>query len=370
MLVTGGAGFIGSNFIRFWSGRHPEDHITNLDRLTYAGNLENLVEVEGRTSYKFVHGDICDGKLIEELFQAEGFDCVVHFAAESHVDRSILGPEVFIHTNVQGTFTLLEAARRWWFPPERRQKGRSGRLPGHPASVPKGFCFLQVSTDEVFGSLTAGDGAATEASPYAPNSPYAASKAAADHLVRSYQRTYGVPAVITNCSNNFGPYQFPEKLIPLVIHKAIHGEPIPVYGEGKNVRDWIYVDDHCLALETVLDRGLVGERYNVGGGNQWQNIDVVHMICDRLDEKLGSAAPPRRSLIQFVDDRPGHDLRYAMDISKISRELHWRPQKTLETGLSSTIDWYLEHSDWVQRITTGDYQNYFQKQYGSRLSPR
>ena len=350
LLVTGGAGFIGSNFIRYWLTHHSEDRVVNLDKLTYAGNLENLKDIERHPAYKFVQGDICDAGLLDELFESEEINFVAHFAAESHVDRSILGPETFIRTNVHGTFTLLEAVRRYW---------KSG--------VNEEYRFLHISSDEVYGSLGTDDLPATEASPYAPNSPYAASKAAADHLVRAYHRTYGLPAIITNCSNNYGPYQFPEKLIPLTIHQAIKGEPIPVYGDGGNTRDWLYVEDHCAALEAVMERGRIGERYNVGGGNQLRNIDVVHLICNLLDERLDRLASPRRSLVRLVEDRPGHDRRYAMDNSKISRELKWRPQEAFETGLVKTMDWYLRNLTWVRRVMTGEYQGYFAAQYGSRL---
>ena len=356
MLVTGGAGFIGSNFIRFWVGRHPQDRITNLDKLTYAGNVENVKEVESHPSYQFVQGDMCDAALVRELFHAEKIDTVVHFAAETHVDRSILGPEEFIRTNVHGTFTLLEAARDYWLAESSR--------------ATEARRFLHVSTDEVYGSLGPEEPPFRETTPYAPNSPYAASKAAADHLVRAYHHTYGLPAIITNCSNNYGRYQFPEKLIPLTIQQAIKKEPIPLYGDGGNVRDWVYVEDHCAALEAVLERGTTGGTYNIGGGSQWRNIDLVNLICDLLDEKLGSRSSPRRSLVTLVQDRPGHDRRYAMDISKISQQLGWRPRESLETGIAKTIDWYLSHQDWVERVMTGEYRKYFASQYGSRLGTK
>jgi len=353
ILVTGGAGFIGANFVRFWIKRHPEDRITNLDKLTYAGNVENLKEIESFAQYKFVHGDICDSELVRRVFHAEEVDTVVHFAAESHVDRSILAPDSFIRTNVHGTFTLLEAARICWLP----QTSPTVEEPR----------FLHVSTDEVYGSLGPEDPPFHEAARYMPNSPYSASKAAADHLVRAYHHTYGLPAIITNGSNNYGPYQFPEKLIPLTIQQAIKGEPIPVYGTGENIRDWIYIRDHCSGLEAVLERGKIGETYNLGGGNQWRNIDLVETICDLLDKKLGARTSPRRSLIRFVEDRPGHDLRYAMDISKITRELGWRPRETLATGIAKTVGWYLDHQEWVQRVIAGGYRDYFDTQYGVRL---
>ncbi len=351
MLVTGGAGFIGSNFIRFWIGRHPEDALTNLDKLTYAGNLENLKDVESQPSYSFVRGDICDASLVQQLFKDQRIDTVVHFAAESHVDRSILGPGDFVRTNVQGTFTLLEAARQSW-----------------AATASETCRFLHVSTDEVYGSLGSDEPAFKETTPYAPNSPYSASKAASDHLVRAYYHTYGVPALVTNCSNNYGPYQFPEKLIPLVIRQALAWQPIPVYGDGGNVRDWLYVEDHCAALEVVLEKAKIGETYNIGGGNQWKNIDLVNLICDLLDQKVGRRHSPRRSLIQLVQDRPGHDRRYAMDAAKISRELGWCPRENLSTGIAKTINWCLSHRDWLERVIKGEYQRYFENQYGARLA--
>ncbi|MGH7832253.1 MAG: dTDP-glucose 4,6-dehydratase, partial [Candidatus Binatia bacterium] len=353
ILVTGGCGFIGSNFIRYWLSRRPADRIVNLDKLTYAGNRDSVTDIEAHPSYRFVLGDVCDAALVQSLFREERIDTVVHFAAESHVDRSILGPQEFIRTNVTGTFTLLEAARREWKEPGATAEGR----------------FLHVSTDEVFGSLAPGDPPFTENHPYSPRSPYSASKAAADHLVRAYQHTYGLPALVTNCSNNYGPYQFPEKLIPLAIRQAVKGEPIPVYGQGENVRDWVYIADHCAALEAVLGRGKVGETYNIGGQNQWKNIELVTYLCDLIDEKLGVTAEPRRSLIQFVADRPGHDLRYAMDISKITGKLGWKPEESLRTGLAKTVDWYLNHQDWVERVATREYESYFDAQYGSRLGP-
>jgi dTDP-glucose 4,6-dehydratase len=360
ILVTGGAGFIGSNFVRFWLKKHPQDRIVNLDKLTYAGNLENLKEIETHPSYRFVAGDVCDFVLVDKLFQEEEINSVVHFAAESHVDRSILGPAEFIRTNVNGTFTLLDAARLHW---------RSHETMSGTDRAPTAGCrFLHVSTDEVYGSLGLQDPAFTESTPYGPRSPYSASKAASDHLVNAYGHTFGLPITITNCSNNYGPYQFPEKLIPLTIQRAIKGETIPVYGAGENVRDWIYVEDHCRALEAVLERGQTGQTYNVGGGNQWRNIDLVELICDQLDGKLGGSDSPRRSLVRFVQDRPGHDLRYAMDSSKIRRELGWTPDEPIQTGIAKTIDWYLAHQDWIEHVTTGEYKSYFESQYGARLS--
>jgi dTDP-glucose 4,6-dehydratase len=349
ILITGGCGFIGSNFVRYWLGRRPDDRIVNLDNLTYAGNRANLRDAEAHPGYRFVLGDICDAALVQALIREERIDTIVHFAAESHVDRSILGPQEFIRTNVTGTFTLLDAARAVW---------KNGTEQNR---------FLHVSTDEVFGSLAPGDPPFSENHPYSPRSPYSASKAAADHLVRAYHHTYGLPALITNCSNNYGPYQFPEKLIPLAIRQAIKGEPIPVYGKGENVRDWVYVGDHCAALEAALEGGRIGETYNIGGQNQWTNFELVAYLCDLIDEKLGATTKPRRSLIRFVEDRPGHDLRYAMDISKISRELGWRPEESLQSGLAKTVDWYLSHREWVETAATREYEGYFDAQYGSRL---
>jgi len=362
ILVTGGGGFIGSNFVRFWSRRHLQDRLVCLDKLTYAGNLENLKEIDLHVSHRFVRGDICDSALVGRLFHEERIDTVVHFAAESHVDRSILGPEEFIRTNIHGTFTLLEAARCQW------GLERAGVRTGAPDEAEVDRRFLHVSTDEVYGSLGSDDHPCVEGAPYAPRSPYSASKAAADHLANAYHHTFNLPLLITNCSNNYGPYQFPEKLIPLAIQRATQGKPIPIYGEGKNVRDWIYVEDHCAALEAVLERGRIGETYNIGGGNQWRNLDLVKLICDQIDARLGSDRYPRRSLIELVQDRPGHDLRYAMNTSKIRRELGWKPSEHVESGVMKTIDWYLEHKPWVERVMSGEYQNYFQAQYGSRLS--
>ena len=352
ILVTGGAGFIGSNFIHYWLRQHPEDRITNLDKLTYAGNVDNLKDIQSHPSYDFVRGDICDGALVGQLFEAKAFTTVVHFAAESHVDRSILGPDDFMRTNIQGTFTLLQAARAHW-----------------PGAVSNGelFRFLHVSTDEVFGSLGPEDPPFNETTRYAPNSPYSASKAASDHLTRAYFHTYGVPTLITNASNNYGPFQFPEKLIPLVLQRAMTGQSIPVYGDGENVRDWLYVEDHCRALEAVLERGRVGEAYNIGGGNQWKNIELVNLICDLLEQRLKPQLASYGSLVTLVEDRPGHDRRYATDTSKIARELGWCPQENLESGLAKTIDWYLTHQDWVKRVNTGEYRKYLAAQYGTRL---
>jgi len=348
ILVTGGAGFIGSNFINTFMAGNPGCRVVNLDILTYAGNLKNLIGVEKNPHYRFERGDICDAPLVARLLAGERIEAVVHFAAESHVDRSISGPEIFVRTNVLGTQTLLEESRKHW---------KSGMV--------QDFRFLQVSTDEVYGSLGA-TGYFTEDTPLAPNSPYSASKAGADFLVRAYHETFGLPTLNTRCSNNYGPYHFPEKLIPLMIHNIINKRPLPVYGDGKNVRDWLHVKDHSLAIETVLKRGQVGGVYNIGGHNEWKNIDIVNLVCDLLDGKLGRPAGENRKLITFVKDRPGHDRRYAIDAGLISRELGWTPSYTFETGIAETIDWYLAHPDWVSEVTSGAYRDYYQKMYGSR----
>ena len=352
ILVTGGAGFIGSNFVLEWlaAGRSP---LVNLDKLTYAGNPENLASVEQSTTYTFVHGDICDAALVARLMEEHRPRAVVHFAAESHVDRSILGPEAFLRTNVDGTFTLLQAARTYYGTLEGAERDR--------------FRFLHVSTDEVYGTLAPDDPAFHEETPYAPNSPYAASKAASDHLVRAWVHTYGLPAMITNCSNNYGPHQFPEKLIPLMIANALKGKPLPVYGDGLQIRDWLYVVDHCRALMTVLERGRVGETYNVGGGNQRSNLDVVTTLCALLDEMVPqSAFKPHSQLITYVADRPGHDRRYAIDARKLESELGWVAQESFETGLRKTVEWYLANPAWVKHVTSGSYQNWVKQNYGDR----
>ncbi len=345
LLVTGGAGFIGSNFVRYWLQQHPNDRVVNLDALTYAGNLENLTEIQDRPNYRFVHGDIGDRALVEQLFRDEAIDTVVNFAAESHVDRSILGPDAFIQTNINGTFNLLEVARAAW---------------GQDAEERR---FLHVSTDEVYGSLAPSDAPFTETHAYAPNSPYSASKASSDHLVRAYHHTYGLPVLTTNCSNNYGPYQFPEKLIPLVILNALEGKSLPIYGDGKNIRDWLYVEDHCSGIEAVLLRGRVGEVYNIGGNNEWTNIDIVSLICDRLDQ-LKPGPQPYRELITYVRDRPGHDRRYAIDSSKMQAELGWSPAHRFETGIEATLAWYLSNLVWCDRVRSGAYREYLVTQYG------
>ena len=350
ILVTGGAGFIGSNFIlqRIEQGSAS---IVNLDKLTYAGNLRNLETITSQKRYEFVHADVADRSLVRGLLEHQQPRAVVHFAAESHVDRSISGPDAFVRTNVDGTFALLEEVRTYW-----------GGLGGQDSSA---FRFLHVSTDEVYGSLGAEDPPFSEKTPYAPNSPYAASKAASDHFVRAYHHTYGLPTLTTNCSNNYGRFQFPEKLIPLIILNARDGKPLPVYGDGQNVRDWLYVEDHCEAIATVLTRGRVGQTYNVGGWNEKRNIDIVQTICDIVDEMAGSRGSPRRSLVTFVKDRPGHDRRYAMDATKIERELGWRPKETFETAIRKTVRWYLEHEEWVRDVTSGCYRQWIETHYSS-----
>lgn len=341
VLVTGGAGFIGSNFIHS-ALKNTDANIINLDKLTYAGNLDSLCDVENDPRYTFVLGDICNKEIVEKIFAEYQPDAVVHFAAESHVDRSIDGPAAFIETNINGTFVLLESARKYF---------RS--LEGDARNA---FRFLHVSTDEVYGSLGE-TGYFTEATPYAPNSPYSASKASSDHLVRSYYHTYGLPVLITNCSNNYGPYHFPEKLIPLMILNALEGKSLPVYGTGQNVRDWLYVEDHCRAILTVLKKGVPGEKYNIGGHNEKTNMSIVHTLCDILDGKSPRGdGKSYREQITFVKDRPGHDMRYAIDASKIQRELGWVPLETFETGIVKTVDWYLTNSDWCKRVTDGSYR--------------
>lgn len=349
IVITGGAGFIGSNFVHHWCENYPEDRVIVLDALTYAGNLNNLATLKDRKNFRFLQGDICDRALVDQLFAGENIDTVAHFAAESHVDRSILGPGAFVQTNVVGTFTLLESFRQHW-------------LSNHQ---PDNYRFLHVSTDEVYGSLGVDDPAFTETTPYAPNSPYSASKAGSDHLARAYFHTYGMPTIITNCSNNYGSYHFPEKLIPLMCINILLGKPLPVYGDGQNVRDWLYVRDHCQALDTVIHKGKAGETYNIGGNNEVKNIDLVRMLCELMDE-LAPDLPvkPARNLITFVKDRPGHDRRYAIDASKIRTELGWQPQETVEGGLRKTIQWYLDNRDWWQPLLSKEYQEYYGKVYG------
>jgi dTDP-glucose 4,6-dehydratase len=348
ILVTGGAGFIGSNFVLDWL-RQSDEPVVNLDALTYAGNPENLASLEGDGRHIFVKGDICDRALVDSLLAAHEPRAIVHFAAESHVDRSISGPGAFMRTNVDGTFTLLEAARAYW-----------SALEGE---VKAGFRFHHVSTDEVYGSLKADDPPFAETNPYEPNSPYSASKAASDHLVRAWHHTYGLPVVTTNCSNNYGPYHFPEKLIPLMIVNALAGKPLPVYGDGQQIRDWLYVTDHCSGIRAVLAGGRLGETYNIGGWNEQANIDIVRIVCALLDELRPDPAGKYERLITYVKDRPGHDRRYAIDARKIERELGWRPAETFETGIRKTVQWYLDHPDWVARVQSGAYRDWISQQY-------
>jgi dTDP-glucose 4,6-dehydratase len=351
ILVTGGAGFIGANFVLDWLATSDEP-VINLDALTYAGNRETLAPLEGDASHLFVHGDICDRALVERLFAEHKPRAVVHFAAESHVDRSIHGPGAFVRTNVDGTFTLLEAARAHW-----------GAL---PAGEREAFRFLHVSTDEVYGSLGPNDPAFTETKAYEPNSPYSASKAASDHLVRAWHHTYGLPVLTTNCSNNYGPYQFPEKLIPLMIVNALAGKPLPIYGDGQNVRDWLYVGDHCSAIREVLARGRLGETYNVGGWNEMANLEIVHTLCALLDELRPSAAGSYARLVTYVKDRPGHDRRYAIDARKIERELGWRPAETFQSGIRKTVQWYLDNPGWIANVQSGAYRDWVARNYAGR----
>ena len=357
ILVTGAAGFIGSNFVLEWL-RATGEPVVSLDALTYAGNLENLASLEGDARHHFVRGDITDRALVDSLLARHRPRAIVHFAAESHVDRSIHGPEAFLRTNIHGTFVLLEAARHYW------ASLRADAPEAHAA-----FRFLHVSTDEVYGSLAADDPAFTETHPYQPNSPYSASKAASDHLVRAWHHTYGLPVLTTNCSNNYGPFQFPEKLIPLVITRALRGEPLPVYGDGMNVRDWLYVTDHCEAIRMVLERGRLGETYNIGGWNEKSNIEIVRTVCALLDEMQPDSVGPRERLITFVTDRPGHDRRYAIDARKIADEIGWRPAETFETGIRRTVRWYLDHAGWVEGVLSGRYQDWVQSHYADRDTP-
>ena len=348
ILVTGGAGFIGSNFVRDWLAQSDEP-VVNLDALTYAGNLENLASLEQDAHHIFEQGDIGDRDKVDALLATHRPRAIVHFAAESHVDRSIQGPGAFIRTNVEGTFTLLEAARQYWS--------------ALPAGEKAAFRFLHVSTDEVYGSLGPTDPAFTETKAFEPNSPYSASKAASDHLVRAWFHTYGMPTLTTHCSNNYGPYHFPEKLIPLMIVNALAGKPLPIYGDGQNVRDWLYVGDHCSAIRAVLQKGQPGETYNIGGWNEKTNIEIVQAICALLDTWAPNSAGSYARLITFVKDRPGHDRRYAIDARKIERELGWRPAETFETGIEKTVRWYLENATWVAHVQNGSYRDWVQKQY-------
>ncbi|NJB72653.1 dTDP-glucose 4,6-dehydratase [Saonia flava] len=344
ILITGGAGFIGSHTVRRFVNTYPDYHIYNLDALTYAGNLENLIDIEDKKNYTFIQGDIRNEKYINDIFNEYRFDSVIHLAAESHVDRSINDPLAFAKTNVLGTMVLLNAFLSLWKGDWEEKR------------------FYHISTDEVYGSLGE-TGQFTEITAYDPNSPYSASKASSDHFVRAYGETYGLPYVITNCSNNYGPNQFPEKLIPLFINNIIHNKPLPVYGEGINTRDWLYVIDHAMAIDLVFHKGMIKETYNIGGFNEWKNIDLVKMLCKQMDEKLGRKKGRGEELITYIKDRPGHDLRYAIDATKINKELGWSPTVTFEEGLSQTIDWYLNNTDWLKNVTSGAYQNYYKAQY-------
>ena len=351
LFVTGGAGFIGSNFVLSAVAEHGEQAV-NLDKLGYAGSLRNVAALEGDARHVFMRGDICDRELVRQLLARHRPRAIVHFAAESHVDRSIHDPGEFVQTNVVGTYSMLEEARSYWSALDPAEK--------------QGFRFLHVSTDEVFGSLGADDAPFTEKSHYAPNSPYSASKAAADHLVRAYHHTYGLPALISNCSNNYGPFQLPEKLIPLLIHNALDGQALPVYGDGKNVRDWLYVEDHCNALRTLLERGAAGETYNIGGKCEKTNLEVVDAVCGLLDELRPRPSGSYRDLVTHVKDRPGHDRRYAMDISKIRRQLGWQPAESFPSGLRKTVRWYLDNAEWVRQATSGGYRDWVEKNYSVR----
>lgn len=344
ILITGGAGFIGSHVVRLFANKYPQHQIYNLDNLTYAGNLENLKDIEDLPNYTFIKGDIVDKTTVDNLFETYKFDKVIHLAAESHVDRSIEDPLAFVKTNVVGTMNLLNAFNTLW------KDNYKGKL------------FYHISTDEVYGSLGQ-EGLFTEDTPYDPNSPYSASKASSDHFVRAYGETYGLPYIISNCSNNYGPYQFPEKLIPLFINNILSGKPLPVYGDGNYTRDWLFVKDHTEAIDLIFHKGKTNETYNIGGFNEWKNIDLVVLLCEQMDLKLGQPEGTSKKLITYVKDRPGHDLRYAIDANKIKNELGWKPSLTFEQGLNKTIDWYLENEVWLKNVTTGAYQSYYKKQY-------
>ncbi|RNI26794.1 dTDP-glucose 4,6-dehydratase [Rufibacter latericius] len=344
ILITGGAGFIGSHVVRLFVTKYPNYQIFNLDKLTYAGNLQNLTDIEDAPNYTFIKGDITDQEYINGLFQEHRFDAVMHLAAESHVDRSITDPMAFVRTNVNGTCNLLHAAKELW------KSDFTGKI------------FYHISTDEVYGSLGE-EGMFTEETKYDPRSPYSASKASSDHFVRAYYHTYGLPVKISNCSNNYGPNHFPEKLIPLALNNIKNNKPVPVYGKGENIRDWLYVIDHARAIDNVFHKGKEGDTYNIGGVNEWRNIDLIHLLCDIMDQKLGHEPGTSRKLITFVTDRAGHDLRYAIDSSKIMNELGWKPSVTFEEGLEKTVDWYLQNEEWLQNVTSGSYQEYYKEQY-------
>ncbi len=365
LLVTGAAGFIGANFVYYWLDKYPQDRIVGLDALTYAGNRTSLKTAEDHPNFRFVQGDIGDQALIESLLRGDKLDTIVHFAAESHVDRSITGPDAFLETNIMGTHSMLKAARAVWL------DGPEGVLPHR---------FHHVSTDEVYGSLERDDPPFKESTPYAPNSPYSASKAASDHLVRAYHHTYGLNVTTSNCSNNYGPYQFPEKLIPLVLTNILHGKDLPIYGDGMNIRDWLYVDDHALGIDLVIKKGRLGETYNIGGYNEWTNIDIVNLICDLMDKQFeanpemktlypdapAAQGKPANSLIIYVKDRPGHDARYAIDAEKTTAELGYKPEETFETGIAKTVQWYLDNEDWWRAVMDGSYQDWIKIQYDAR----
>ena len=348
ILITGGAGFIGSHVVRLFVNKYPEYHIVNLDKLTYAGNLANLQDVENAPNYTFVRADICDFDTVCAIFEKHGIDGVIHLAAESHVDRSIKDPFTFARTNVLGTLSLLQAAKHYW----------NGEWEGKR--------FYHISTDEVYGALDFDGTLFTETTKYAPHSPYSASKASSDHFVRAFHDTYGMPALVTNCSNNYGPYQFPEKLIPLFINNIRHGKPLPVYGKGENVRDWLYVEDHARAIDTIFHHGKDGETYNIGGFNEWKNIDIVKVLIKTVDRLLGNAPGTSEHLITYVTDRPGHDLRYAIDSTKLKTELGWEPSLQFEEGIEKTVRWYLDHQEWMDNITSGEYEKYYDDMYKNR----
>jgi dTDP-glucose 4,6-dehydratase len=350
IMVTGGAGFIGSHVVRLFVNKYPGYLIVNVDALTYAGNLENLKDVEHASNYRFERADITDSAGIDALFDQYAFDAVIHLAAESHVDRSIIDPLAFVKTNVMGTATLLNSCRKYWARSESKMEGKR---------------FYHVSTDEVYGSLGE-EGFFTEETAYDPRSPYSASKASSDHLVNAWYHTYGLPVVMSNCSNNYGSFHFPEKLIPLMINNIKNNKPLPVYGKGENVRDWLFVEDHARAIDVIFHNGKTGDKYNIGGFNEWTNIDLVHLLCKIMDTKLGRPEGASAKLITYVKDRPGHDLRYAIDATKLNKELGWKPSLQFEEGLEKTVDWYLQHEDWVKHVTSGDYQLYYNEQYAKR----